>query len=363
MRLLILMGLLCLLPAAQACSIATTDFDDVALDGDTLLTDLAEDAVRIDLTSGEQTLLAEDYFPRFAAAHGWHYVAGQTTLDADCSGDGYLRASQGTRSNEGPAVQALDAHEKVAILRDHTVHILDPGQVDGGQTFSVPPADTMFPTTWRDIAIRDRVAVTLGAEIHVHTLAGATVDTWDLGSQATLAWWGDTLVAATTDGQTSTFHLRDVGTLVLTSQAYAPPRIAAGTDLYLQQGEHIIRYDGDTTHRLVYPVDLVPVHVAADGDAAVILFRHSGPPDSDAAGILRLADAAPTAWLARDGAAWRHGAVPDFTWDAGPAMDLEAGGETAGGGEGRPQDTERGIPAPVAPVAVLLAAVLRRHHR
>lgn len=332
----LLLPLVMLVPATQACSIAYQEFSQGDLGGDTVVTNLGQDVVAIDLGTGQMKTLDEGFFPHVRIDDGgdWIYIAGQDGLGADCSGDKYLKILRGAQTQEAAGVQAFDIDSKAAFIRGNTVTVAALGSKTGS-SFSIPAApQDGFSTPPRFIALDDsHVAVSSGDRISVYSHSGIRQWTLDVGGPARLDWHDGRLIAAVADGQHSTFWIatKDAQTkLTLETERYAMPQIAAGKHLYLKHGDKVAWVQGESVRMLVVPDDVHIGAIAADDRRAVLLVVE-GDNDfpGDAKGI-QVVGSTFGKWYRPAAGVWLEGNGPAFAWTAGPALQGSQGAPDAG---------------------------------
>ncbi len=371
----LLLGLLFILPGAQACSIAYQEFDQGALDGDTIAATLGQDVVRIDLATGRQLTIDEGYFPGVAANAGHLFVAGQETLGADCSGDGYLQVHDASAAIvwEGSTVDAFDADGGLfAFVTGNEITVMETGTWAVTKTLHYPRG-TVEPGPFGDPgptrvgmvldATNERLAVTDAAHRVLVIGFDETVHarhTLDVQQPPALAWHDGTLFVGMGDSRSSTFQ--PLGSderwkiQLEPETGHAFPQISSGDGLWLHHGNDVVRIADGEAKRLVVPEGYHIGTVAGDAITTALLVQEATEyGGGNAVGIQRFANDAFGAWHERDENRWMPGNAAGFAWAEGPS--LEAPDETPPPDNG---DTEVVTPAPLLLAAGALLLARRR---
>ncbi len=352
MRLLLALAALALLPGAQACSIAAVSFTSADLGDDIVVTHLNQDGVTIDLATGKQTTLTEDFFPAGRISDDGRHIVykAQRGLGADCSGDVYVRAVGSSFEKEG--IRDFDiAGGLLAVAWDDRIDVYGLGTWKRIATYqhSVPAGPFGHPGSLTIAVHPDgRVAAATNDEVVVH----GTNARHGFGAVRALDWFGDDLVMAVAQDPGVTFQIAR-GTQYIAvdvpSDDWGETNIAAGKDLYLQYGNTVLHVDGETTRRLVVPSGHAIGSVAADDDGAVLMVL-AGQAHGEPLGIQRLDGRNAGTWHMREGNDWVVDEGPAWRWTSGPVADVAE----------QPRDDVEDAPAPLAILPLLLAFLARR---
>ncbi len=351
MRRIVLLVLLSLIPAGQACSLASQDFTWADLGDNVLVTHLNQDGVRIDLDTGRQSVISQDFFPRHSVDDDGRWIAlqGQVGLGADCSGDVYFRID-GTPLDE----DGVDAHDvgskHVAVLKGTSLAVYRLGTWVQTATYVHPVASNGFGGSEpRTIAVADdgRVAATTPDKVMVY---GPKTLRYDIADARAVDWFGDDLVIATSQGQGATFHIMHAdGTsrFEIDSDEWGQVQIAAGKDLYVAYRNTVLHIDGQQAKRLqLSGFDMGGI--AADDDGAVVLLLEDTEHGwGDAKAIQRLDGRQATGHLVQRNGAWQAVQGPTLSWGNGPAITTT--GDVPGQDPGAGEDA----PAPAVGIAIL----------
>ncbi len=384
---LTIVALLVAAPSADACSLFYRSFWLGDLDGDNLVTAIGQDAVWIDLATGTQHTIAEDFFPELRAEGGLVFHAGQQGLGADCSGTPYFEVedASGNVVYERGQVEAHDVDDGLlAVLHGTTVEIIDTVTWETLHTINYPRGDggtDMFGnpsglavSIALDAANQRFAATDAAGELLVITFDEVLVARYDLGADAqpVIAWHGEQLVFGAAEGSAATFtvftsvpqgdrftvHLADTG-------YYAEPHIAAGSMLLVQHADRVVRIDGVDTYELSIPSGHAVGAIAADGNAGVLLVtEEESNGGGSALGIQSLDGDGFGMYRAGMDGAWLPAATPGFAWGAGPPIAMEDGGAPPGPGgdgtDGGDGSSEVTTPAPAALLALGALLLVRR---
>lgn len=320
MRLLIAALLIVAVPT-QACSIFYEEFSQADVDGSDVLVNLGQDTVHIDLATGEQTTLVEQYFPRVGFA-GLPIVGYQEGLGADCSGTQYVASFiAGEEEDREVWAEAFDVDaNRVALVVDNDVIIRTAATWQEVARFEYPRGNPEGPFGGRGFtpviaSDGDRIAVSdAEANILVYNLQGDLLHSIDApGDNSIIMDWhqGQLVVGARDADATDFWVFEDLATgaarvMRLETGNYGNAAIAAGDKLWLQHGDLVVEAD-DTPRQLIVPAGLNVGTIAADGKLALFLR------DAENAESIHYGQ-----WYERDAGRWSatSGAAPQ--WEAGP---------------------------------------------